>query len=252
MNDKDKEEEAAAAVEAFIREEVVDWDDETKSRARFKALSGQRSDWEPLYLFWRDLILKVARHRRIFIIRPSDVKRLWFRRGGVSPLCLDRVLLEMHRAGDLSPLHPTSAATRLSRIFRRALDFLGASDEDEHALAGDCYILAPLLEVCYFNFPTSFFLLTVALLNFTVGSLYTGASQWSSQQVVGKSLDFFLRCHYEKVWGYMYGINGSSCNFELLVCTGQSKTPHHQQSWSNRGSFHFWVLVLMILYILEY
>ncbi|EYU23567.1 hypothetical protein ABFS82_04G148200 [Erythranthe guttata] len=154
MDDKEKEdeEENAAAVAAFVRQEVPDWDDESTSRARFKALSGQRSDWDPLYRFWRDLIVKVARHRRIFIIRPSAVSRLWFRRAdGLSPLCLDRVLIEMLRAGDLSPPpspHPTSAATRLSHIFRRALGFFGASnDDDENSpLAGDSYILAPLLE----------------------------------------------------------------------------------------------------------
>ncbi|KAK1317372.1 hypothetical protein QJS10_CPA05g00062 [Acorus calamus] len=30
----------------FIRREVPDWDDDIVSAARFKALSGQRSDWE--------------------------------------------------------------------------------------------------------------------------------------------------------------------------------------------------------------
>ncbi|KAK6118156.1 hypothetical protein DH2020_048140 [Rehmannia glutinosa] len=146
--DRTKKEEAAEAeaVAAFVRKEVEDWDDETKSRARFKALSGQRSDWEPLYRFWRDLILKVARHLRIFIIRPSHVNRLWFHRSGLSPLCLDRVLLEMHRSGDLLLPHPTSATSRLSNIFRRALDFFGASNDNNVALAGDYYILAPLLE----------------------------------------------------------------------------------------------------------
>ncbi|KAK4417979.1 hypothetical protein Salat_2210600 [Sesamum alatum] len=148
MEGKEREEEEeneAAIVADFVRNVVGDWDDDAKSRARFKALSGQRSDWSPIYSFWRDLILKVARHLRIFIIRPSRVKRLWFRRAGLSPLCLDGVLLEMHRAGDLLLPHPTSSIARLSHIFRRALDLFGASN-DYSLPPGDYCILAPLLE----------------------------------------------------------------------------------------------------------
>ncbi|KAL1544924.1 hypothetical protein AAHA92_21713 [Salvia divinorum] len=153
-----EEEEAAA----FVREEVGDWDDEVKSRVRFKALSGQRSDWEPLYCFWRDLILKTARHLRILIIRPSRLSSLWFRRrpDGLSPLCLDRVLLEMHCAGDLLLPHASSSSrlplimrraldflsSRLPHIMRMALDFLSLNDHRPLALTSDCYILAPLLE----------------------------------------------------------------------------------------------------------
>lgn len=81
-------------VKEFLKNEVPDWEDEAKVSARFKAFSGQRCDWEPLYLFWRDLILKVARHLRVFIIRPSQVKTVWFSRAdGLSPLCLDHVLV---------------------------------------------------------------------------------------------------------------------------------------------------------------
>ncbi|XP_047953030.1 uncharacterized protein LOC125200052 [Salvia hispanica] len=140
----EEEEEAAA----FVREEVEDWDDEVKSRARFKALSGQRSDWEARYCFWRDLIVKTARHLRILVIRPSRLSGLWFRRrpDGLSPLCLDQVLLEMHRAGDLLLPRASSSSSRLPHIFRRALDFLPLGDRRPLALTADCYILAPLLE----------------------------------------------------------------------------------------------------------
>ncbi|XP_051118933.1 uncharacterized protein LOC127243107 isoform X2 [Andrographis paniculata] len=153
MDDMEEEEEQkeVSAVAAFVQDAVEDWDDEAKSRARFKALSGQRSDWEPQYRFWRDLILKVARHLHTFIIRPSRLKRRWFRRAGISPLCLDRVLLEMHRAGYLllSPTakSTTTTATSLSRFLRSALDFLAPGNQDDDAaLSGDCYIIAPLLE----------------------------------------------------------------------------------------------------------
>ncbi|KAL3844423.1 hypothetical protein ACJIZ3_001826 [Penstemon smallii] len=151
--EKEKEEEEAAVVAEFIVKEVPDWKDEVKSRARFKALSGQRSDWEPLYLFWRDLIVKVARHLRIFIIHPSRVTRLWFRlpESGLTPLCIHRVLVEMHHSGDLLLLPPNYQSHPTTHIFRRALNFLtnkysrGAVDYD-YALTGDYYILAPLLE----------------------------------------------------------------------------------------------------------
>lgn len=62
----------------YLRKQVPDWDDEVKCTARFKAFSGQRTDWEPLYVFWRDLILNVARHLHIFIIRPSQVSSFYF------------------------------------------------------------------------------------------------------------------------------------------------------------------------------
>lgn len=62
-----------SSVAEFIREEVPDWDDEVVATARFKAFSGQRSDWEPRFFFWRDLILKVARHLGIFTIQASEV-----------------------------------------------------------------------------------------------------------------------------------------------------------------------------------
>ncbi|CAK9142260.1 unnamed protein product [Ilex paraguariensis] len=63
----------SSLVGELIRKEVGDWDDELMANARFKAFSGQRSDWEHKYLFWRDLILKVARHLGLFIIRPSQL-----------------------------------------------------------------------------------------------------------------------------------------------------------------------------------
>ncbi|XP_034690778.1 uncharacterized protein LOC117918325 isoform X2 [Vitis riparia] len=80
------------AVREFIRREVKDWEEEAIATARFKAFSGQRSDWEARYQFWRDLILKVARHFHLLFISPSQVKKDWFNRGGLTPLCLDHVL----------------------------------------------------------------------------------------------------------------------------------------------------------------
>ena len=60
-------------VREFIRKEVSDWEDEEVGRARFKAFSGQRSDWDPTYRFWNHLILSIAKHFRLLIISPSQV-----------------------------------------------------------------------------------------------------------------------------------------------------------------------------------
>lgn len=57
----------------FIREQVPDWDDDVKATARFKAFSGQRSDWESQYFFWRDLIIKIAREFDLLFLSPSQV-----------------------------------------------------------------------------------------------------------------------------------------------------------------------------------
>lgn len=62
----------------FVRQQVPDWDNDVLAMARFKAFTGQRSDWEPRYLFWRDLILKVARHLGLFILQPSHVRTFIF------------------------------------------------------------------------------------------------------------------------------------------------------------------------------
>ncbi|EOX95478.1 SNF7 family protein, putative isoform 3 [Theobroma cacao] len=80
------------SVREFIRKEVPDWDDELMATARFKAFSGQRSDWEPKFQFWKDLIIKISRQFGLFVISPSQVKNEWFNRGGLTPLCLDHVL----------------------------------------------------------------------------------------------------------------------------------------------------------------
>ncbi|PWA35405.1 SNF7 family protein [Artemisia annua] len=88
-------------VKEFILQQVPDWDSDVMISARFKAFSGQKSDWEPRFHFWKDLIIKIAQHLNTFIIRPSVVKNVWFNQGGLIPLCIDHVLLEMYNAGDL-------------------------------------------------------------------------------------------------------------------------------------------------------
>ncbi|CAM8936185.1 unnamed protein product [Rhodiola kirilowii] len=111
----------------FIRTQVADWDDESVATARFKAFSGQRTDWEPKYLFWKNLILKVASHLNLFIINPSE--------------------LQMYKDGEIITIEELEDPTcsQLSILFRKALKIVSrpASDESilEHPL-----ILMPLLK----------------------------------------------------------------------------------------------------------
>nr|XP_010909481.1 uncharacterized protein LOC105035575 [Elaeis guineensis] len=140
---------SSAAVEEVVRREVPDWDDEVASAARFKAFSGQRSDWEHRFLIWRDLILKVARSLGLCVVRSSEVKNVWFARGGLTPLCMDRVLHEMHINGDIllrgDLIDPTSG--HLYQMLRRVGHMIGIS----RSLAlqdnfEDLLILRPLLQ----------------------------------------------------------------------------------------------------------
>ncbi|CAA7405771.1 unnamed protein product [Spirodela intermedia] len=91
----------AAAVEEAVKAEAPDWDDDGAWAARFRAFSGQRADWTPRYLFWRDLIIRVARRLGVLTIRSSEVNNVWFARRGLTPLCMNRVLIEMHKEGDI-------------------------------------------------------------------------------------------------------------------------------------------------------
>ncbi|EES00603.1 hypothetical protein BDA96_03G142900 [Sorghum bicolor] len=94
--------------EAAVRAEVgaVAWWEDPDSadlRARFKAFTGQRSDWpQPTVLFWKDLLLRVARRLRVCSAPAHLVTSAWFARpGGLTPLCLPQVLEEMRADGDI-------------------------------------------------------------------------------------------------------------------------------------------------------
>ncbi|PWA96469.1 SNF7 family protein [Artemisia annua] len=113
-------------VKEFILQQVPDWDSDVMISARFKAFSGQKSDWEPRFHFWKDLIIKIARHLNTFIIRPS--------------------VLEMYNDGDLLSsgdlVDPKSG--QLSQLFHKVRFLLPLSksafpSEDE-------FIVKTLLE----------------------------------------------------------------------------------------------------------
>lgn len=104
---EEEEEEEKLRAREFLRKEVDGWDDPVKATVWFKGFSGQRCDWEARYLFWRELILNLARHLGTFIIRPSRLKNIWFRReDALAPLCIDRVLVSHYPQDDI--LFPTS------------------------------------------------------------------------------------------------------------------------------------------------
>ncbi|KAK6937199.1 Snf7 family, partial [Dillenia turbinata] len=136
------------ALREFLRDHQVggDWDDEVAITARFKVFSGQRSDWEPKYLFWRDLIIQVAPNFGIFLIRPSQVKE-WFTQGGLTPFMPRVSTLEMYNAGDFL-LHrdlvgsTCGGHTQLSLIFSKVVSSFKAPDND--ILQDDLVLLAPL------------------------------------------------------------------------------------------------------------
>ncbi|XP_010045558.2 charged multivesicular body protein 7 [Eucalyptus grandis] len=135
------------ALAQFIRREVPDWDDEVVATARFKAFSGQRSDWEPRYQFWRDLILRIARRFGLLLIEPSQVTKEWFNRGGLTPLCIDHVLSLMYDEGDIlrkADLGDPSSG-RLSQILRK-VRLLVVRPSSTEAVLEDSVVVAALLK----------------------------------------------------------------------------------------------------------
>eukprot|EP00250_Pteridium_aquilinum_P029955 c40402_g1_i1 orf=272-1537(-) len=91
-------------VQGWLVSKVPGWDDDVMCAARFKALTGQRTDWEGRFLFWRELIIDLARHLNLLVLDTHAVEHSWFLRGGLTPLCINQVLLEMHQRGDLQNL----------------------------------------------------------------------------------------------------------------------------------------------------
>ncbi|KAM4086894.1 hypothetical protein ACJW30_10G136600 [Castanea mollissima] len=146
--ERERMEAGTVEVREFIRKEVEDWEDEEVGRARFKAFSGQRSDWEPTYRFWNHLLLSIARHFHLLIISPSQVKNIWFNRNGLTPLCLDQVLLEMYNEGEIvrcsDVMDPRSG--RMSLLLRKFSNLMLRPTPSLQTLLQDRLILAPLLK----------------------------------------------------------------------------------------------------------
>ncbi|XP_068335874.1 uncharacterized protein [Pyrus communis] len=142
------EESESERVRELIGKAVGDWDDQVMTRARFKAFSGQRSDWEPVYLFWRDLILCVARQLGVFFISPSRLNTHWFNRGGLAPLCLPTVLVSLpiiYACFGVDLVDPT--AGRLSQIFSRLSNSMAMlRTTPELLMSQDRLILTSLLK----------------------------------------------------------------------------------------------------------
>ncbi|KAG7635316.1 Snf7 family [Arabidopsis suecica] len=136
------------AVKEFIRREVPDWDDEVVAMARFKAFSGQRSDWELKFQFWRDLIIKVSRQFGLFIIDPVQVKKAWFDRGGMTPLCIDDVVLLMHSEGDVVRISDLDdpGSGRIARLLRTVKNLMVQQPVKQEEILESTLVLVPLLK----------------------------------------------------------------------------------------------------------
>ncbi|KAB1999091.1 hypothetical protein ES319_D12G137100v1 [Gossypium barbadense] len=137
------------SVKEFIRKEVPDWDDELIATARFKAFSGQKSDWEPKFQFWKNLIVKIARHFGVFIISPPQVKNEWFNRGGLTPLCIDHVLFIMYNEGEITRISDMVGpySGRITQLFYKVKSLMNRSTmSPESILLEDCLILTTLLK----------------------------------------------------------------------------------------------------------
>jgi charged multivesicular body protein 7 len=65
-------------VAAFLEAEVPDWGDEIISRARYKAFTGQRADYEARLQFWKTLVVKCARHLNLVVIDANMVRVRFF------------------------------------------------------------------------------------------------------------------------------------------------------------------------------
>ncbi|BBN13895.1 charged multivesicular body protein 7 [Marchantia polymorpha subsp. ruderalis] len=130
--------EKTSLLQAFLEQEWPEWRDDDFARARFKAFTGQKQDWEERINFWRDAIVKVARHLDLLIIDTKEVQQKWFVRDGVVPMGLKLVLLEMQKSGELETVdqilenRPSTTLEKLSSLLRRTLGwagFIGPSDE---------------------------------------------------------------------------------------------------------------------------
>ncbi|KAK3194426.1 hypothetical protein Dsin_025736 [Dipteronia sinensis] len=135
-------------VSEYIEKEVPDWNDDVIATARFKAFSGQRSDWELKFQFWRDLILKIARHFDLLVVHSSQIKNEWFNRGGLTPLCLDNVLFLMYNEGDIvrssDLVDPTSG--RVSQLFKRVRNLMVRARTTSEVLLKDHVIFMTLVK----------------------------------------------------------------------------------------------------------
>lgn len=144
---------------AFLRAEVPDWDDEVVCRARYKGFTGQRADWENRLQFWKDLVVKCARHLGLVVIEPSKVQHQWFLREGITPLGISTVLTEMRKSGELQTreelMRPQATLTQYTgSVFRQVFTWMGSqvlgtsAGTQPGCVQPDVLIVTSLLQEC--------------------------------------------------------------------------------------------------------
>ncbi|XP_050676586.1 charged multivesicular body protein 7 isoform X1 [Leptidea sinapis] len=82
------------------------WQDDVRMNALFapfRLKSANPESWDMKMKFWSDLVRQWCRHRRDPIVSAADIKCAFQRKGRTSA-CIDIVIEEMFRNGDLSPI----------------------------------------------------------------------------------------------------------------------------------------------------
>lgn len=217
-------------------------------RARFKDFSGQRSDWNPVFLFWRDLILSICLRFGILFLRPSSLINKCFNRGGLTPLCLPRVFLLMYEEeGHLVRPHqlldPRSG--RLSLLFRKLSNFLFTSDDDDDDDDDVVYLVMPVLKekagqlLQLLSEDNSSIVTFSRFQHLCGGSSSSSASailSYLSSQSKARFLSLYTPSHHLHIQGVKISLsaspvsNPSSLDYDVLHLVWTTETLDHQLS----------------------
>ncbi|KAG6543035.1 hypothetical protein Mapa_015531 [Marchantia paleacea] len=135
--------------------------------------STRKLEWEERIKFWRDAILKVARHLDLLIIDTEDVQQKWFIRDGVVPMGLKLVLLEMHKSGELETVHQiletrhSTTLEKLSSLLRKTLGWAGLSGPGDQYMETEGHIEERLVVRSILQERAAFFIKSLAENNFS-------------------------------------------------------------------------------------
>lgn len=219
-------------------------------RARFKDFSGQRCDWNPVFLFWRDLIVSICLRFGIMFLRPSSLINNCFNRGGLTPLCLPRVFLLMYEEeGHLVRPHQLldPRTGRLSLLFRKLSNFLFTSsttcsdDDDDDDVV---YLVMPVLkekagQLLQLLSEDNSSIVTFSRFQHLCGGSSSSASailSYLSSQSKARFLSLHTPSHHLHIQGVKVSLsaspvsNASSLDYDVLHLIWTTETLDHQLS----------------------
>lgn len=107
------------------------WNDESRMNvlfAPFRNRSVNPQDWDSKLAFWRNLISQCCIYSKVYTFKIGDLQKL-FNKDGRSPGCLNIVVDEMYKTGDIKPVE----------------QFLQRPAQTWHKWATDIFIKKPLL-----------------------------------------------------------------------------------------------------------